>query len=260
MDRVFALPSHKFEARKSCLLRDLAWLSDKTLREFLGILFPRKMVVSNFLTISRRIVYLESYVIPNLPGNFKLPGIFFFWGFLQLLIPVKQMIDYLNFNNHYEDLLKQLPPSVKKDVWLRLTTRKNNPLSEEQVIGIHSDIEELLTKEVNRYFRKRDRQKIKIEANTASDGSSTLSRLDGFEKQLEEREALLKRKENNIKKTIEDQVAEEHKRLKDEYDALKNRLEGEYNKCMIDMKQKTYLFKHQLEEQQKSSSYDLERQ
>ncbi|CAI2176997.1 10883_t:CDS:2, partial [Funneliformis geosporum] len=96
--------------------------------------------------------------------------------------------------------------------------------------------------------------------NTASDGSSTLSRLDGFEKQLEEREALLKQKENNIKKSIEDQVAEEHKRLKDEYDALKDRLEGEYNKCMIDMKQKTYLFKHQLEEQQKSSSDDLERQ
>ena len=29
---IFALPSHKFEARKPCLLRDLAWLSDKTLR------------------------------------------------------------------------------------------------------------------------------------------------------------------------------------------------------------------------------------
>src|SRR5215216_4878985 len=170
------------------------------------------------------------------------------------------MFSHPNFNRHYEDLLKQLPPSMKKDVWLRLITRKNNPLSEEQVIGIHSDIEELLTREVNRYFRKRDRQKIKIEANTASDGSSTLSRLDGFEKQLEEREALLKQKENNIKKTIEDQVAEEHKRLKDEYDALKDRLEGEYNKCMIDMKQKTYLFKYQLEEQQKSSSDDLERQ
>jgi exonuclease VII large subunit len=170
------------------------------------------------------------------------------------------MIDHLNFNNHYEDLLKQLPPSVKKDVWLRLTTRKNNPLSEEQIRGIHSDIEELLTREINRYYRKRDRQKIKIEANTASDGSSTLSKLDGFEKQLEEREALLKQKENNIKKTIEDRIAEEHKRLKDEYDALKSRLENEYNNCMVDMKQKTYLFKHQLEDQQKSSSDNLEKQ
>ncbi|CAI2198670.1 10618_t:CDS:2, partial [Funneliformis geosporum] len=40
--------------------------------------------------------------------------------------------------------------------------------------------------------------------NTASDDSSTLSRLDGFEKQLEKREVLLKQKENNIKKIIED--------------------------------------------------------
>ncbi|CAI2195173.1 12029_t:CDS:1, partial [Funneliformis geosporum] len=57
------------------------------------------------------------------------------------------MFNHPNFNRHYDDLLKQLPPSVKKDVWLRLATRKNNPLTQEQVIGIHSDIEELLTRE-----------------------------------------------------------------------------------------------------------------
>ncbi|CAI2199602.1 9314_t:CDS:1, partial [Funneliformis geosporum] len=66
--------------------------------------------------------------------------------------------------------------------------------------------------------------------------------------------------ENNIKKIIEAQVTEEHKRLKDEYDALKSCLESKYNNCMVDMKQKTYLFKHQLEKQQKSSSDNLERQ
>ena len=165
-----------------------------------------------------------------------------------------------NFNEHYKSLLNQLPPSMKKDVWLRLTTRKNKPLSEEQVRGIHPDIEELLTKEVNRYYNKKNRQKIKIEANVIPEGSSTLSRLDGFEKQLEDREALLRQKENNIKKTIEAQIAEERKHLKDEYDALKSRLEIEYNNCMVDMKQKIYSFKHQLEEQQKSGSDDLERQ
>ncbi|UZO09558.1 uncharacterized protein OCT59_029776 [Rhizophagus irregularis] len=47
----------------------------------------------------------------------------------------------------------------------------------------------------------------------------------GFEKRLEEREALLKQKENNIKITIEAQIGEKRKRLKDEYDALKLRLE-----------------------------------
>jgi hypothetical protein len=46
---------------------------------------------------------------------------------------------------------------MKKDAWLRLTTRKNKPLSEEQARGIRFDIEELLTREVDRYFRKKDR-------------------------------------------------------------------------------------------------------
>ena len=169
------------------------------------------------------------------------------------------MFDQLYFNDHYKDLLEQLPPSMKRDVWFRLTTRKNNPLSEEHARSIHPDIEKLLTNEINRYFRKKDRQKIKIEANTTSDGSSTLSRLDGYEKQLEEREALLKQKENNIKNIVEAQVREERKRQKDEYDVLKIRLEGEYNKCMIDMKQTTYSFKYQLENQHKSRTDDLER-
>jgi hypothetical protein len=50
--------------------------------------------------------------------------------------------------------------------------------------------------------------------------------LDEFEKQLEEYEALLKQKENNIKKTIVAQVNKECKYLKDDYDTLKNNLEG----------------------------------
>ncbi|PKK41019.1 hypothetical protein RhiirC2_805101, partial [Rhizophagus irregularis] len=67
-------------------------------------------------------------------------------------------------------------------------------------------------------------------------------------------------KENNIKKTIEAQIAEERKHLKDEYDALKSRLESEYNNCMVDMKQKTYSFKHQLESQHNSRLAELEKQ
>jgi hypothetical protein len=152
-----------------------------------------------------------------------------------------------HFNEHYNSLLNQLSQSLKKDAWLRLTTCKNNPLSEEQARGIRPDIEELLTSNVNRYYKSKNRQKIKIEANTSTDGTITFSRLDGFKKQLEEREAFLKQKENNIKNTIETQVAKECKHLKDEYDALKSRLESEYNNCMVDMKQKTFSFKHQLE-------------
>ena len=170
------------------------------------------------------------------------------------------MVSQLHFNDHYKDLLDQLPPSMKKDAWLRLTTCKNNPLSEEQARGIRSDIEELLTREVNRYYKKKDRQKIKIEANVIPEGSTTFSRLDGFEKQLEERERSIQQKENNIKNTVEARVSEERKVLRDHYDALMSRKESEYNNCMVDMKQTLYSFKYQLENQHKSSSADLERQ
>ncbi|RIA90970.1 hypothetical protein C1645_737446 [Glomus cerebriforme] len=165
----------------------------------------------------------------------------------------------MSINEHYKSLLDQLPPSMKKDAWLRLTTRKNNPLSEEQARGIRPDIEELLTSNVNRYYKSKNRQKIKIEANTSTDGTITFSRLDGLEKQLEECEALLRQKENNIKKTIEAQVAEERKHLKDEYDALMACKESEYNNCMVDMKQKTYSFKHQLESQHNSCLAELDK-
>ena len=165
-----------------------------------------------------------------------------------------------HFNDHYKSLLDQLPPSIKKDAWLRLTTCKNNTLSEKQARGIRPDIEELLTSNVNRYYKCKNRQKIKIEANITSDSSSTLSRLDGFEKQLEERELCVQQRENNIKKTIDAQVVKERKCLKDKYDALKIRLESEYNNCMVDMQQKLYSFKHQLEDQHKSRLNDLEGQ
>lgn len=49
------------------------------------------------------------------------------------------------FNEHYKNFLDQLP----------ITTRKNNPPSEEQAKDILSNIKELLTKEVNRYFSKK---------------------------------------------------------------------------------------------------------
>src|SRR5438034_3997302 len=97
-----------------------------------------------------------------------------------------------HFNEHYKSLLDQLPSSMKKDAWLCFTIRKSNPLSEEQVRGIRLDIEELLTRKVNRYYKKKDRQKIKIKANVIPEESATYSQLDRFEKQLEEREALLR--------------------------------------------------------------------
>src|ERR1043166_3590678 len=164
------------------------------------------------------------------------------------------------FNDHYKDQLDQLPPSIKKEVWLRLTTRKNNSLSVEQASGIHSDVDFLLTKEINRYYKKKDHQKLKIEANTASDGSSTLSRLDGFEKQLDECEALLKQKENNIKKAIGIQVGEERKRIKDEYDDLELQLKTRYEQIFREMENRSFTIQSQLDSKYNSRASELESQ
>ncbi|CAG8635888.1 8093_t:CDS:2 [Diversispora eburnea] len=47
----------------------------------------------------------------------------------------------MNFHEHYSELLKKLPPSIKKNIWNRLISKVHNPLSEEQASSIHSDIE-----------------------------------------------------------------------------------------------------------------------
>ncbi|CAI2198173.1 18755_t:CDS:2, partial [Funneliformis geosporum] len=76
--------------------------------------------------------------------------------------------------------------------------------------------------------------------NTTSDDSSILFWLDGFEKQLEEHELCIQQWENNIKKIIEIQVAEEYKRLKDEYDTLKSLLEKQQYKSDSDNLERQY--------------------
>jgi hypothetical protein len=116
----------------------------------------------------------------------------------------------------------------------------------------------LLTKEINRYYKKKDRQKLKIEANTVSDGSSTLTRLDSFEKQLEEREALLRQKENSIKKAIETQVALERKHLKDEYDDLELQLKTRYEQIFREMENRSFTTKSQLDSKYNSRASELE--
>ncbi|CAB5354516.1 unnamed protein product [Rhizophagus irregularis] len=174
-----------------------------------------------------------------------------------------------HFNDHYKGLLNQLPPSIKKEVWLRLTTRKYNPLTEEQAGRIHPDIDSLLTKEVNRYYKKKDRQRLKVDANTTPDGSNALSRLAEFEKQLDERERFLLQQENNIKNTIESKVKDECKRTKEQYDNLSQQLRAEheevYNKLQFSSEMLKIKLEHQyndrvseLEKKNKSHSSSLE--
>src|SRR2546430_10434705 len=60
----------------------------------------------------------------------------------------------------------QLPLSMKKDAWLRLITCKNNSLSEEQTREIRSNIEELLTSNVNRYYKRSEEHTSELQSQS----------------------------------------------------------------------------------------------
>jgi hypothetical protein len=64
-----------------------------------------------------------------------------------------------NFHEHYSELLKKLPPYIKRNIWNRLITRFHNPLSEEQASSIHPDVETLLISEIGKYEKKKNRQR-----------------------------------------------------------------------------------------------------
>ena len=82
------------------------------------------------------------------------------------------------FNPHFSKFLDQLPPSIKNDIWKRLTTRLHNPLTEEQACSIHPDVEALLIREVDSYAKKKGRQRLKVLTNATPDGSMALSQLE----------------------------------------------------------------------------------
>ena len=63
------------------------------------------------------------------------------------------------FHESYSNLLTQLPPSLIKAGWIRLTTRKKNPLSENEASSINPIIESFLKHEINRYQKNRKRCK-----------------------------------------------------------------------------------------------------
>src|SRR5277367_2046239 len=156
-------------------------IEERFLGIFLAFFSPRIYALTNFWPISRRKFSRKFIEYPNFQDTSDFPEYLDFqenfpasntYLSSQLILP---MAGQPHFNDHYKDLLEQLPPSIKSDIWRRLIIHKYNPLSEEQAGGIHPDIEELLTKEANRYFKKKGRQKIKIEANTATNGSNTLS-------------------------------------------------------------------------------------
>src|SRR5208282_2876097 len=63
------------------------------------------------------------------------------------------------FNQAYSDLLTKLPASLINEAWIRLTSRKRNPLSEKKASEINPIVESFLKHEAIRYQKKLMRQR-----------------------------------------------------------------------------------------------------
>ena len=72
---------------------------------------------------------------------------------------------FMAFHKRYNNLLSHLPPSIIQELWVRLTTRKNDLLSEAEASKINSKVEALIQHEIDKYNRKKDRQLLRNEAN-----------------------------------------------------------------------------------------------
>src|SRR5436305_12908664 len=58
------------------------------------------------------------------------------------------------FNQAYSDLLAKLPASLINEAWIRLISRKRNPLSEKEVSEINPIVESFLKHEASRYQKR----------------------------------------------------------------------------------------------------------
>src|SRR2546429_7820528 len=58
------------------------------------------------------------------------------------------------FNQAYSNLLTKLPASLINEAWIRLTSRKRNPLSEIEASEINPIVKSFLKHEVIRYQKK----------------------------------------------------------------------------------------------------------
>src|SRR5947207_6397930 len=63
------------------------------------------------------------------------------------------------FNQAYSELLAKLPASLINEAWIRLISRKHNPLSEKEASEINPIVESFLKHEAIRYQRRLMRQR-----------------------------------------------------------------------------------------------------
>jgi hypothetical protein len=65
----------------------------------------------------------------------------------------------MTFNQAYSELLAKLPTSLINEAWIRLTSRKRNPLSEKEASEINPIVESFLKHEAIRYQKRLMRQR-----------------------------------------------------------------------------------------------------
>ena len=61
----------------------------------------------------------------------------------------------MTFYKRYNNLLFHLPPSIIHELWVCLTTRKNDSLSETEASKINPKVEALIQHEIDKYNRKK---------------------------------------------------------------------------------------------------------
>ncbi|RHZ51161.1 hypothetical protein Glove_482g14 [Diversispora epigaea] len=137
----------------------------------------------------------------------------------------------MNFHEHYSELLKKLPPSIKKNIWNRITSRVHNSLSEEQASSIHSDIETLLISEIDKYAKKKNRQRCtksildQTEINLKSNLDHPRSNLDHPRSNLDHSRSNLDQIEINLRPNLQVTNSEDeiNARVKEATEAMHQR-------------------------------------
>ncbi|RHZ59168.1 hypothetical protein Glove_365g124 [Diversispora epigaea] len=137
----------------------------------------------------------------------------------------------MNFHEHYSELLKKLSPSIKKNIWNRITSRVHNPLSEEQASSIHSDIETLLISEIDKYAKKKNCQRCtksildQTEINLKSNLDHPKSNLDHPRSNLDHPRSNLDQTEINLRPNLQVTNSEDeiNTRVKEATEAMHQR-------------------------------------
>ncbi|RHZ54746.1 hypothetical protein Glove_423g91 [Diversispora epigaea] len=154
-----------------------------------------------------------------------------------------------NFHEHYSELLKKLPPSIKKNIWNRLISRVHNSLSEEQASSIHPDIEILLINEIDKYTKKKNLQR-RTKSILDQTEINPRSNLDHPRLNLEQTETNLgpslqiTNSEDEINARVKEATEAMHQRFiestQETLNSIKQQKEAECNQIRLDMSHKRW--------------------